>query len=155
VQSIRKVDPRFHARFDAKWRTYRYHVHTDKNPFKNRFSTYIPIHLNVEVMNKTTSILIGKHDFTSFSKVSTEATTAICDVKQAEWICDINGNLYFEITANRFLRNMVRAIVGNLMLVGQGKIMEEEFLEIFTSKDRALAKGSADAQGLFLWEVQY
>lgn len=153
--SIQEVHSDQHARFDAKWRTYRYHIHTSKNPFKERFSTYFPINLDVESMNAAAQFLIGKQDFATFSKLNTDVKTTICEVSKAQWVKDSENSIYFEITANRFLRNMVRATVGNLVLVGQGKMSIDDFKMLLDAKDRSKAKGAAEAQGLFLREIEY
>lgn len=153
--SIKEVQPDQHARFNAKWRTYRYHIHLEKNPFKERFSTYLPFDLELEPMNDAARFLIGKQDFATFSKLNTDVKTTICDVSKAEWVKDSENSIYFEITANRFLRNMVRATVGNLILVGQGKMTVDAFKILLEAKDRSKAKGAAEAQGLFLWEIEY
>lgn len=155
IHSVQEVNAEKHARFDAKWRTYRYFIHTTKDPFKTQHSTYFHHALNFELMNQAAKSLIGQHDFTSFSKVNTDVKTHICKVSKAEWVQLSETDYYFEYTANRFLRNMVRATVGTLFDVGIGKISLEEFTSIFNSLDRSKASGSADAQGLFLWEVEY
>jgi len=155
IHSIDEVDAEKHARFDAKWRTYRYFIHLEKDPFKIKHSTYFHHALNFDDMNQAAQSLIGQHDFTSFSKVNTDVKTHICEVSKAEWIKVSDTDYYFEYTANRFLRNMVRATVGTLFDVGTGKISIEEFKSILQAQDRSKASGSADAEGLFLWEVQY
>ena len=106
-------------------------------------------------MNEACQFLLGKQDFTSFSKLHTDVFTNICDVKFAKWTKTTENTLYFEITADRFLRNMVRAIVGTLLEVGEGKIAPEDVQTIITKKDRGEAKMSVPAQGLFLWKIEY
>lgn len=154
ILNMKEVENDFHARFSAKKRTYRYFIHTNKDPFKSNFSTYLPVHLSIEKMNEACKLLIGQHDFITFSKAKTEVTTHICNVSKAEWI-ETEGGFQFEYISNRFLRNMVRATVGTLLLVGQEKITVDEFKEIFESLDRKRCAGSAPAQGLFLWHVEY
>ena len=155
IHSIEEVDPEKHARFDAKWRTYRYFIHLEKDPFKVKHSTYFPNQLNFEAMNDAANFLIGIHDFTTFSKVNTEVKTHLCEVRKANWVKVSETDYYFDYTANRFLRNMVRATVGTLFDVGTGKISLIEFEQILNSQDRSKASGSADAEGLFLWGVEY
>ena len=153
VQRIFKFEK--HARFDATLRTYRYFIHPKKDPFRYTQSWYLNQPLDVEKMNSAAKFLIGKKDFTSFAKLHTDVKTNICTVSKAQWNISNEGELYFEISADRFLRNMVRAIVGTLVDVGLGKIQSEEIVEILENKDRGEASTSAPACGLFLWEIQY
>lgn len=154
IHRIREVHPELHARFSAVKRTYRYYIHTRKNPFKQAYSTYFPSELNVTKMNEAARELIGIHDFTTFSKTNTDVKTHICEVFHANWEVTEDGYV-FEYTANRFLRNMVRATVGTLLEVGVGKITAEDFNGIFKSLDRSKCAGSAPAQGLYLYRVDY
>lgn len=144
-----------HARFDAKSRTYRYFLHTEKDPFKSDRSLLFSNQLDIEAMNKAAAILLGKQDFTSFSKLHTDVKTNICDVQSAEWVIESENSLYFEISADRFLRNMVRAIVGTLMDVGSGKLSIEDIKTILKDKDRQSASKSAPGHALFLWKIEY
>lgn len=155
IQRIQEVSADFHARFDAKSRTYRYFVHQQKDPFNNDFSLYFPAKLDVGKMNEAAKYLIGRQDFTSLSKLHTDVKTNICDVSQAEWKRKDEHNIYFEITADRFLRNMVRATVGTLLEIGSGKMEVEQMPLILAEKDRAAAKSSAPGHALFLWEIIY
>ncbi len=143
-----------HARFDASKRTYRYFIHQQKNPFARNESWYLESTLDIAQMNLAAKYLIGKQDFSSFAKAHTDVKTHICEVYTAEWYSKENG-LYFEICANRFLRNMVRAIVGTLVEVGLGKIKASELPGIIAAQDRSEAHVSVPAQGLFLWEITY
>lgn len=143
-----------HARFDASQRTYRYFIHQQKNPFKNHTSWYLQTKLDVAAMNLAAKHLLGQQDFGSFAKLHTDVKTNICEVFAAHWQKSENG-LYFEITANRFLRNMVRAIVGTLVEVGLGKLNPNDLVQIIEAKDRGVAAVSAPAQGLFLWKITY
>ena len=154
VHAIEVVESDKHARFDAKKRTYRYFVHAKKNAFTTETSLYFPGDLNVSEMNKAAKYLIGKQDFTSFSKLHTDVKTNICTVYDAKWVEDKEG-IYFEISADRFLRNMVRAIVGTLMDIGTGKLTPEDLKIISTSKNRQKASLSVPAHGLFLWKIEY
>jgi tRNA pseudouridine38-40 synthase len=154
ILAIKEVESDMHARFSAKKRTYRYFIHTQKNPFKQKYSTLLPGDLNLEKMNEACQLLLGTHDFTTFSKAKTDVKTHICTVVKAHWSTTEDGYV-FEYAANRFLRNMVRATVGTLLLVGQEKISIEEFKNIFESMDRSQCASSAPAQGLYLWQVEY
>jgi tRNA pseudouridine38-40 synthase len=155
IQEIQAVSSIFHARFDATSRSYRYFLRTKKDAFKNDFSLYFPHALNIEAMNEACDYLLGKQDFTSFSKLHTDVKTNICTIYHAQWVEVDASSYYFEIKADRFLRNMVRAIVGTLLEVGQGKIRPVDMLEIIKKKNRSEAKISVPANGLFLWNVEY
>jgi len=155
IQKIEAVSPDFHARFDAKSRTYRYFLHQVKDPFNVDFSLFHPAQLDFEAMNAAAQFLIGKQDFTSLSKLHTDVKTNICDVSFARWTNSIENQAYFEITADRFLRNMVRATVGTLLEVGTGKIQPSEVEKILLKKDRQAAKMSVPGHALFLWEILY
>lgn len=155
IYSIREVNNKLHARFSATKRTYRYFINQRKDPFLADRSWYLPQHLDFDNMNASASLLLGKQDFTSLSKLHTDVKTNICDVSKAEWVVLDSGKAYFEITADRFLRNMVRATVGTLVDIGMGKINPEDLRAILEAKDRQEASNSAPAQGLFLWKVEY
>ncbi len=155
IQKIEQVKPDFHARFDARSRTYRYFLHQKKDPFNTDFSLYFPAAIDIDKMNEAARFLIGKQDFTSLSKLHTDVKTNICNVTLAHWVKVSDHQMYFEITADRFLRNMVRATVGTLLEVGTGKMEVSEFPLILGQKDRAAAKSSAPGHALFLWEVLY
>lgn len=149
------VTPEAHARFDAESRTYHYKIHTFKSPFLNDLSTYIPQSLDFDKMNQAAKHLLGKQDFTSFSKLHTDVKTNICEVYSAQWIQTDEQHWYFEIKANRFLRNMVRAIVGTLIDVGMEKIEPNAVSQIIKEKDRGKAGKSAPAHGLYLAQIDY
>ena len=155
IYTIQKVNEDFHARFHAKARTYRYFIHTQKDPFLNNTSLYYTKTLDMDKMNKAGLLLYGKKDFTSFSKLHTDVFTNICTVSNAKWIKVNEHAFYFEITADRFLRNMVRAIVGTLLEVGEGKITPDEITSILDKNNRCEAKMSVPAHGLFLWKISY
>ncbi|KAB1154172.1 MULTISPECIES: tRNA pseudouridine(38-40) synthase TruA [Tenacibaculum] len=144
-----------HARFDASSRSYEYKIWLGRNPFLLDSSWQLYNQkLNLDLMNQAAAILYEYEDFECFSKVKTEVYTFNCNVTNAEWV--LNGNeLTFHISANRFLRNMVRAIVGTLMDVGQGKITIDDFRKIIESKNRSNAGTSVPAKGLFLTKVAY
>lgn len=154
VQTVYQVSNNFNARFDAISRSYRYQITTIKNPFERHFSYVFYRPLNVEMMNQAASILLNHSEFGAFCKSHTQNKTNICDVTEAKWAV-LGSQLTFNITANRFLRNMVRAIVGTLIEVGENKIDLKEFENIIESQDRQRAGYSVPAQGLFLENVLY
>jgi tRNA pseudouridine38-40 synthase len=143
-----------HARFDAIARTYEYHIHTFKDAFINEGSWYQHQILDIELMNDAAKILFEYIDFECFSKTHTDVNTFNCVIKEAYWVQ--NGNhLIFTVTADRFLRNMVRAIVGTLINVGLGKLSLTGFREVIESKSRKKAGFSVPAHGLYLTKVIY
>lgn len=155
VYNLEKVANDKHARFDAITRSYEYRIWLGRNPF-NLDTTWQFYHkrLDIEAMNEAAIILLEYEDFQAFSKVKTDVKTFNCDVTEAKWILEGN-TLTFHITANRFLRNMVRAIVGTLVDVGKHKITKEDFRKIILSKDRSNAGLSVPAKGLFLTSITY
>lgn len=164
VQEIWPVADDAHARFDAKERTYRYFASMGKTPFGWPLTWLVVNDLDFDAMNRGAECLIGRQDFTSFSKLHTQVKTNICDVRRARWVrvddtptpLGSEGNLwYFEITADRFLRNMVRAVVGTLVDVGRGKIPPEAVREIIEKKDRCSAGTSMPGHALYLWDIRY
>ncbi|MCX6268264.1 MAG: tRNA pseudouridine(38-40) synthase TruA [Bacteroidetes bacterium] len=143
-----------HARFSAISRTYRYCISRVPNPFRRDFTHPVYSQIDDEAMNTGAAILMGYHDFTSFSKVDTDSATNICKISHARW--EMEGEeLVFTITADRFLRNMVRAIVGTLLQLGTGKISLGELRQIIESKNRSNAGDSAPARGLTLHRIVY
>lgn len=155
IYSITPVHKDAHARFDATSRTYHYYVHTRKSPFDYPLSWQAPETLDFELMNKAAKQLLEVSDFSSFAKLHSDTKTNICKVDKAEWIhCD-EYRWVFIIRADRFLRNMVRAVVGTLIDVGRGKISITDFQDIISAKDRCAAGTSMPPQGLFLWDVSY
>jgi len=155
IYSFIPVAPGAHARFDAVARTYRYFAHTGKDPFVGRLSWQAPATLDFDSMNRAAALLPGRRDFTSFSKLHTDVKTNICDLRSARWVSDSPGRWYFEITADRFLRNMVRAIVGTLVEVGRGHIAPGDIMDIVGRRDRAAAGISMPGEPLFLWSIDY
>jgi tRNA pseudouridine38-40 synthase len=153
--SIKIVSDQFHARFDATERSYRYFVHHQKDPFLNETSLLLHQSVDYQKMNEAAIELLGKKDFTSFSKLHTDVHTNLCDIRKAVWVEYENGKWYFEITADRFLRNMVRATVGTLLEIGYGKLEVNSIPEILAKKDRSEAKTSVPAHALFLWDVKF
>ena len=154
VFSIRSVKERSHARFDAVARTYKYFISRRKDPFLEDFSYYLYGDLDVELMNEAAKEMMTFTDFTSFSKLHTQTKTNNCKVTEAYWEED-GHKLIFTIKADRFLRNMVRAIVGTLLDVGHHKINIDEFKKIIESKNRSDAGYSVPAKALFLEEIEY
>ena len=154
VYNIIPVHDEAHARFDATKRTYEYHIHTTKNPFLEETSWYLHQQPNVEWMNEAAKLLFNHTDFQCFSKVNTDVNTFNCDIFEAYWKQQDN-QLVFTISADRFLRNMVRAIVGTLINVGLGKITISDFNAIIESKDRSKAGFSVPAHGLYLTKINY
>lgn len=155
IFQILKVNPEAHARFDAISRSYTYRISLKKNVFKSELSMNLNFpDLNVAKMNQASMILLDHTDFKCFSRSKTDVKTYECKITEAFW--EINGDdLNFHISANRFLRNMVRAIVGTLLEIGKGKMSLEEFIEVIESRDRSRAGASAKAKGLFLTRVKY
>jgi tRNA pseudouridine38-40 synthase len=155
IQSLSKVSSDFHARFSATERTYHYFLHFNKSPFRfNNSYQFKEGFLDIDRMNKAAQTLLGYQDFTSFSKGQTQVFTNNCDVKSAKWTTMDDG-LKFEITANRFLRNMVRAVVGTLLQVGLKKSDIQDVRAIIESKSRSNAGYSVPASGLYLVNIEY
>lgn len=154
IDRIVPVDAGFHARFHALSRTYHYLISKGKDPFMKDFSWNFSLPVDVRAMNDACRILIGKNDFTSFSKLHTDVKTNNCEVFEAYW-SEHPGFLVFRIRADRFLRNMVRAIVGTLIEVGKGKIKPGDVEMILLAKDRSKAGMSVPAKGLYLTRVEY
>ncbi len=155
IRDIRRVKNDAHARFDATARTYHYRITTRKDPFNYLTHARVAPGLDFEAMNKAAQRLIGRMDFSSFCRVHTDAKTMICDVREAQWIIENENEAYFVITADRFLRNMVRAVVGTLFLIGRGKMPLEGMDDIIVARSRGRAGHSAPAEGLSLVNIQY
>lgn len=154
IQEIFAVKPDAHTRFDATSRTYYYYIHQMKDPFLWESSYYLPQKLDIDLMNAACELLFQFTDFTSFSKLHTDVKTNNCKISEANWKQE-KYRLIFTITADRFLRNMVRSIVGTLIDVGKHKITLEDFSKIIESKNRSEAGVSVPAQGLFLADIKY
>lgn len=155
VSKIDEVSTNMHARFSATERTYHYYIHTRKDPFQRAYSCYIHYPLDFELMNRAGKILTGYDDFGAFCKAHSDVKTTLCRVTRAEWIQTGDTTWYFEITANRFLRNMVRAVVGTLIDVGRGRLTLEEFRSVIEGKHRSDAGESMPGNALFLEDVKY
>jgi tRNA pseudouridine38-40 synthase len=154
VYKIFKVKPDMHARFSATSRTYRYYISKQKNPFLQDLSYFYHVPLNLAEMKKASSLLLNYTDFTSFSKLHSQTNNNNCKISFADWE-ETDEILIFTITADRFLRNMVRAIVGTLLEVGKGKMEASEIKIIIELKNRSEAGFSVPAEGLFLEKIEY
>lgn len=152
--SLLKVNDEAHARFDAISRSYEYKIHKRKDPFLHNLSYLFTSPLDVEQMNNAARILLKYTDFESFSKVKTDANSFLCNITHAHWLQDEN-HLSFVISANRFLRGMVRAIVGTMLEVGTGKISIQQFEDIINKKNRSEAGRAVPPGGLYLTKVEY
>ena len=155
VSDVRRVKDDAHARFDALSRRYNYHVVTAKSPFARRYACRVLPGVDFEAMNRAAEILYEYTDFTSFSKLHTDVKTNNCKVTFARWRQVSDNEWVFEIEADRFLRNMVRAIVGTLLLVGRGKLTLDGFRAVIENKARGEAGDSAMGEALFLVSVEY
>lgn len=155
IYKMYKVNDEANSRFDALSRTYEYHITLQKNPFETEQCYYYTYgSLDVEAMNQAAQKLFNYIDFTSFSKLHTDVKTNNCKIMYVQWSVK-NSKLIFTIKADRFLRNMVRAIVGTLLEVGKGKMSVDQFCDVIEQKDRGKAGVSAPAQGLFLTKIEY
>ena len=154
VHQIREVKPDAHARFSALSRTYKYYLTTEKDPFLNELTYRVFFNPDINVMNALGEVLKQYEDFTSFSKLHTDVKTNNCHITEAYWE-QKDSCFIFTITADRFLRNMVRAIVGTLLEGGRGKLDERGLRRIIEAKDRQVAGDSAPGHALFLCEVTY
>ena len=155
IIDICRVTEEAHARFDATQRTYYYRITTRKDPFLYINHTRVAAGLDFEAMNGAARLLLGQQDFASFCRTHTDVKTTICDVREARWIQDSETEYHFVISADRFLRNMVRAVVGTLFEVGKGRMTEAQFAAVIASHDRCQAGHSAPAEGLSLVEIIY
>ena len=155
VQHVEPVADDMHARFSAKSRTYHYYVHLDKNPFLRSYSWQVYGNPDFELMNRAARVLMEYKDFTSFSKVNTDTKTNDCTITEARWDRVGEDQWRFTVTANRFLRNMVRAIVGTLMEVGRRRMTIEQLRSVIEAKDRCRAGDSVPGNALFMVEVLY
>ena len=155
VYDVFKVSDDMHARFTAKSRTYHYYIHTRKDPFERHYSLQVNYPLNFEKMNEAAKLFLTHNDYAAFCKTGGDNKTTICHVTTAKWVQTSPTSWYFEITANRFLRNMVRAVVGTLMDVGREKISMEQFQDILHNGTRSDAGESMPGNALFLEDVRY
>jgi len=155
VMRIRAVRPDAHARFDACEREYRYYIERCKNPFSRDLTWQYYVPLDLETMNRAAAFLTEFDDFTSFAKLNSNNKTNICHIRRAVWEVQSDGVWCFTIRADRFLRNMVRSIVGTLVDVGRGRYTAEQFREIVAARDLSRSSAGAPAQGLFLSDIRY
>lgn len=154
IHTVKEVNPDAHARFNAISRTYTYCITQHKDPFYYEYKYRISFDPDIELMNHLCTILLETDDFTSFSKLHTDVKTNICKVKRALW-GKVGDDYVFTIQADRFLRNMVRSIVGTLLLAGRRKLDEEGFRKIIAARNRRAAGESAPGHALFLERVEY
>lgn len=154
IHRVFEVKPDVHARFDAVSRTYKYFIHFSKNPFLEDQSFLFNQRPDIEKMNHCIRQLLGEYDFSTFEKKGSDNKTSVCMLENAYWEATENG-LVFTITANRFLRNMVRRITAALLMVGLDKLNEQEVIRAVLNKDALEVKLAVPAKGLFLWEIGY
>ena len=155
VRSVERVADDLHARFSATSRMYRYYLHTEKNPFLSFTSCELHYPLDFSKMNEASKVLMDYEDFGAFCKAHADVKTTLCHVTVAEWVQTSPTTWYFEIRANRFLRNMVRAVVGTLVDVGRGRVTLDDFRKIIEGKKRTEAGESMPAHALFLEDITY
>ena len=155
IQKMEPVSDEMHARFSATSRTYHYYIHTVKDPFLRAYSCELHYPLDFRLMNEAAAILMEYEDFGAFCKAHADVKTTLCHITAAQWHQTSPSSWYFEITANRFLRNMVRAVVGTLIDVGRGRLSLDDFRKVVEGKRRTEAGESMPANALFLEEVKY
>lgn len=154
IKAIIPVKEEAHARFDATYRSYLYRISPTKNPFTQERAFYHKLPLDIQRMQEASNILLDYKDFECFSRSNTDVNTYLCDIKNASWK-EVQGEYHFTITADRFLRNMVRAIVGTVLEIGQDKKPVSWMHEVIKGKNRSLAGASAPAHGLYLTDIGY
>lgn len=155
VSKVEAVSEEMHARFSATSRMYRYYIHTTKDPFQRAYSCEIHYALDFAKMNEAAQVLMTYEDFGAFCKSGADVKTTLCQVTKAEWVQTSPTTWYFEIRANRFLRNMVRAVVGTLVEVGRGRLSLEDFKKVIEGKQRSDAGESMPGNALFLEDIVY
>lgn len=156
INRIAEVDADLHARFSATARTYHYYIHTARNPFLRHYSLEMPYKLDFEAMNQAAVTLTTVSDFGAFCKAGADVKTTLCTLTEARWErMEADGRWCFVITANRFLRNMVRAVVGTLIEVGRGRMSQADFDQVVASGTRQKAGESMPGHALFLWDIKY
>lgn len=154
AKNLYEVNDDAHARFDAEKRTYRYYIHPHRDPFIRELSLFLPNFPDIDRMNEAAAMLIGEKDFGAFAKIHSDVKHHVCHVHEAGWQRK-DEQWYFEISANRFLRNMVRAVVGTLFMVGEQKLSLSDFERVIESRKRSKAGKSVPAHALFLYSVKY
>jgi len=155
IQRIEQVDDTLHARFSARARTYYYYIHTNKSPFLRYYSCEMHYPLDFKLMNQAAALLTTYEDFGAFCKSHADVKTTLCHVTQAQWVQLRENQWRFEITANRFLRNMVRAVVGTLIEVGRKRMMLDDFRQVIENRRRTEAGESMPGHALFLERIDY
>ena len=155
VQKIEPVAADLHARFSATSRTYYYYLHTTKDPFQRHYSCELHYPLDFELMNRAAAMLLDYEDFGAFCKSHADVKTTLCHVTEARWVQLSDYEWRFEITANRFLRNMVRAVLGTLIEVGRGRLSLDDFCRVVEGKRRSDAGESMPGNALFLVDIKY
>lgn len=155
VDMVKPVPQNMHARFSAVSRTYHYYIHTRKDPFLRAYSCEMPYLLDFDKMNCAADVLLETEDFAAFCKSNSDVKTTLCKVTVARWTRDSDTQWHFVITANRFLRNMVRAVVGTLIEVGRGRTDIDGFRQIIAEKNRQRAGDSMPGNALFLENIEY
>ena len=155
IQMMEPVSDEMHARFSATSRTYHYYIHTVKDPFLRAYSCELHYPLDFQLMNEAAAILMTYEDFGAFCKAHADVKTTLCHITAAQWHQTSPSSWYFEITANRFLRNMVRAVVGTLIDVGRGRLSLDDFRKVVEGKRRTEAGESMPANALFLEDIKY
>lgn len=155
IHSMECVDDAKHARFSATSRTYHYYVSTRRDPFNRHYTWLTHFDLDFQLMNEAAAIIMEYKDFACFCKSHTDVKTTLCDVMEARWIQDSETEWHFRIKANRFLRNMVRAVVGTLVEVGRHRMTLEDFRNVIEGKKRTQAGESMPANALFLEKIEY
>lgn len=155
IDKVKAVSDDMHARFSAVSRTYHYYIHLRKDPFLRHYSCEMFYDLDFAKMNQAAEMLLDYDDFAAFCKSNSDAKTTICHVTEARWVRDGDHEWHFVITANRFLRNMVRAIVGTLVDVGRGRVSLDGFREIVEGRCRSCAGESMPGNALFLERIDY
>jgi tRNA pseudouridine38-40 synthase len=155
IQKVEPVSNELHARFSATSRTYYYYIHTEKSPFERHYSCELHYPLDFAKMNEAAGILMEYEDFGAFCKSHADVKTTLCKVTAARWHQTSPSTWYFEITANRFLRNMVRAVVGTLIEVGRGRMSIDDFRKVIEGKRRTEAGESMPGNALFLVKIEY
>lgn len=155
IYDVYPVDADMHARFSATLRTYHYYIHTRKNPFLRHYSCELHYQLDFDLMNQAAARLLAVDDFGAFCKAHADVKTTLCNVTEAVWVRDVGDAWHFRISANRFLRNMVRAVVGTLIEVGRHRMTLQQFDDVVASGSRSNAGESMPGNALFLEDVKY
>lgn len=154
IKNLIEVEPGAHCRFDALSREYDYHIYRFKNPFINDVSYYYPYKLSIDLLNQAACIIKEYSDFTSFSKRNTQVKSFLCKIETSEWVIK-DDQLIYKVSANRFLRGMVRALTATMLKVGRQKMGLEEFRSVIEMKDCTMASFAVPAHGLFLTKVNF